>query len=291
MSNSPNSQLSNFDWHQLSLEQLKTVQSQVSRAIESKHKALDVDRNINHVQQNFKYKATVSQVFPKSSKNNLLKHKSCVLVASLNSKNFQEKRIEASIQWISNHFDECIILVGDSIYRLTLSIRNPTTIDNSSCYSDALCAGREFINQNSRLFEKYSGLCDFKFQLASEIEKNENFKPYHQEFQRVHEENKSFAQVVHSFSEHFLRRDKQVNALEASGSLENYQRKLAINYLLEESALFTCLAESGYCVFVYPGSIKTFEEIAEGRHPEVPSFLKQIIWVSLRLKKKNVLLT
>ncbi len=31
--------------------------------------------------------------------------------------------------------------------------------------------------------------------------------------------------------------------------------------------------------------IKTFEEISEGLHPEVPLPLKQMVWVSLGLKK------
>ena len=40
-------------------------------------------------------------------------------------------------------------------------------------------------------------------------------------------------------------------------------------------------------VLVYPGSIRTFEEISEGLHPEVPEPLRRTVWVSLRLKKKK----
>ena len=61
--------------------------------------------------------------------------------------------------------------------------------------------------------------------------------------------------------------------MEVENKQEDYNKEkmyLGTTYLLEESALFTCLATQGWSVLVYPGSIKTFEEILEGLHPEVP---------------------
>ncbi len=96
----------------------------------------------------------------------------------------------------------------------------------------------------------------------------------------------SFQSLVNSFAHKYLNRVEPAAEKQVDELLQR-QTRLATTYLLEESALFTCLAQFGWTVFVYPGSIKTFEEISEGLHPEVPSPLKQMVWVSLRLKSKS----
>lgn len=279
-------QLENIDWDQLPLEQLKKVQSQVSRAIDLKRNP----QKTSNPQPESGYTAKISKIFPKTCDNHLTAYEKCIFIISLNGKNFTRKRLEASIRWISENFRSCIVFVADSIYRLTLKVRRQEPTVDHDFLLEARYVGQAFIKNNEELFKKYSRSCNFTFQLASETSKNTKFEAYYQKFRRLHQEDEPFAELVCSFAEDFLRRDQQVKALklsEASELLIDYRRELAIAYLLEESALFTCLAETGSSVFVYPGSIKTFEEIAEGLHPEVPSFLQQIIWVSLRLKKKN----
>ncbi|MGD1701729.1 hypothetical protein [Dapis sp. BLCC M229] len=120
--------------------------------------------------------------------------------------------------------------------------------------------------------------------MASEIEKQSHFNIYYEELQSLYQKKQSFQSMVNSFAQTYLNRGEQVEAEQVE---ELKQKHLATTYLLEESALFTCLAEEGWQVFVYPGSIKTFEEISEGLHPEVPLPLKKMIWVSLRLNKRN----
>lgn len=277
-----NDLLESFDWDQLSLEQLKRIQSRVSKAIDLKQQALKTVQTNSNPNQTYNYKATISQVFPHRLRSRLFEYQSCVFIISLGGKNFEEKRLRATVQWIGEHFKTCVVLVADSIYRLTLEVRGQAKGNES--LSKALYAGQEFINENILLFEEYAKSCDFTFKLTSEIERQDNFEIYHPEFQGLYKTSKCFARLVNSFAETFLSRGEQAEVIE---SVVHNKRQLAIDYLLEESALFTCLAEEGWPVFVYPGSIKTFEEIAEGLHPEVPFFLKHMIWVSLRLKQKG----
>ncbi len=143
--------------------------------------------------------------------------------------------------------------------------------------------GQEFVNENKMLFAQYSKTCNFEFKLASEIEKQPKFEDYYQKFQHLYQTSQSFNNLANTFAESYLSRRKDTE----KKTFLHKQKQLAITYLLEESALFTYLAQNGYPIFVYPGSIRTFEEIAEGLHPQVPSFLQQIIWISLRLKKKK----
>jgi hypothetical protein len=70
------------------------------------------------------------------------------------------------------------------------------------------------------------------------------------------------------------------------GLSERWQH-LAHEYLLEEIALFACLAEDGWPVLVYPGSIDSIIEVAEGRHPSLPAPLRALGFISLWLDAKS----
>lgn len=279
--------IENFDWNQLSLERLKLLQSKITKAIALKISDSKLLASTGNMTPVGNYKASLAKVSPDSLRNSLANYQNCVFIISLGSKNFVDsKRLEASIKWISENFKTCVVLVGDSVYRLTIDIRGGLENNDESIRQSAFHTGQEFLKQNYALFKKYSASCSFKFRLASEIEKKSNFEAYYQEFQSLYRNSKSFQRMVSSFAESYLNRSKQAEEKQVAEVLPR-QKQLAITYLLEESALFTCLAQEGCTVFLYPGSIKTFEEISEGLHPEVPLPLRQMIWVSLRLKKKS----
>ena len=271
--------LENMDWNQIPLKRLQQLQSQISKAINIQISEANTDA------QNKKYGYNASaKVFPDSMRNSLCEYGKCVFAISLGSKNFAyNERIEACIKWIGENFNSCVVLVGDSVYRLTIEVRSKLKGDEA--LSLALKTGQEFIKERRLLFEQYSGSCQFEFKLLSEIEKRSDFKIYYEELQSLYRKNESFQSMVNSFAQTYLNRGEQITDEQMS---DLRQKHLARTYLLEESALFTCLAKEGWLVFVYPGSIKSFEEISEGLHPEVPEPLKQIIWVSLRLKNRKV---
>ncbi|NEQ37460.1 MAG: tRNA-dependent cyclodipeptide synthase [Okeania sp. SIO3I5] len=282
-STNPENIVENFDWSQLSLEQLKLVQSQVGKAISLKKQNLKLTKDTTNISKNYGYKATLAKVFPHSLRNCLSGHQKCIFAISLGSKNFvYRERLEACIKLISENFQTCLVLVGDSVHRLTIEVRQG--IEGDDAWLQAIRTGEKFVNENSFLFEQYSENCQFEFKMASEIEKRSDYNIYYEELQSLYQENRSFQTMVNSFAQKYLNRGEEV-VTEQLGEVR--QKYLATTYLLEESALFTCLVKQGWLVFVYPGSIKTFEEISEGLHPEVPEPLKQMIWASLRLKRLN----
>lgn len=275
--------IENFDWSELSLEHLNQLQSKISKAIALKRQELQLTKNTANLSINYGYKATLAKVFPERLGSSLSEYQKCVFIISLGSKNFVDsKRLKACIKWISENFKTCVVLVGDSVYRLTIEVR--LGIKGDEAWLEAMRAGEKFVIENSFLFEQYSESCRFEFRMTSEVEKQSQFNIYYQELQSLYQKNESFQSMVNSFAQTYLNRSEQVKTEQVE---EFRQKHLATNYLLEESALFTSLAKEGWQVFIYPGSIKTFEEISEGLHPEVPLPLKQMIWVSLRLKKRN----
>jgi len=96
----------------------------------------------------------------------------------------------------------------------------------------------------------------------------------------------AFRALVHAFGGEYLARTARSVGAGEAGPSERW-RQLAHEYLLEEIALFACLAEDGWPVLVYPGSIDSIVEVAEGRHPAVPAPLRALRFIALWLDAKT----
>ncbi len=91
---SQESSLESFNWNQLSLEELKSLQSKINKAINLKKNDLksteSYHQSINSSSQKYEYKATLAQVFPSRLRNSFCEYQKCVFIISLGSKNFVE---------------------------------------------------------------------------------------------------------------------------------------------------------------------------------------------------------
>ncbi|NEQ74453.1 MAG: hypothetical protein F6K23_16290 [Okeania sp. SIO2C9] len=67
--------IENFDWNQLSLEQLKLIQSKICKAIDIKKQ----DLNLTQIQQ---YKASLAKVFPTRIRSSLSDYQKCVFITT-----------------------------------------------------------------------------------------------------------------------------------------------------------------------------------------------------------------
>ena len=277
--------IENIDWNQLSLDQLKQIQSAVCKAIYQKQSSSKLaSQTASHTDN---YKVSVAKVFPRHLRYSLADYQSCIFLISLGSKNIiHSNRLKACIEWISKNFQTCTVMVGDSLYRLTLEIRHKSTGDTA--LQEALQAGQEFIDRNRSYFAQWEQHCTFQFQGTSEMEikyKSQVIQ-YYQQLQTLYQTNESFRSMVDRFAQGYLNRGKEITP-DSETEEHPHESFLAKTYCLEESALFTCLVEDENLPFIYPGSIKTFEEISEGLHPEVPEPLQRMTWISLRLNKKR----
>lgn len=265
----------------VSLEELKHIKAEIGKATEVK-KCESLTESIAPRKRN-SYRATLAKVFPRNLNGSLSEYNKCVFGISLGSKNFvDERKVEACIKWISENFQQCLVLVCDSIYRLTIEVRQGLKEDEA--WLEAIRSAENFVNEKYVMFDKYSESCRFEFAMASEVEKEPDFDIYYEKLKYLYKDNEAFQSMVNSFAKTYLSRVEREKTEQMD---ELKQQQLAITYLIEESAFTACIVKKGWPVVVYPGSIKTFEEISEGLHPEVPEPLKQMIWVSLRLKKRK----
>lgn len=275
--------MDDVDWSRLSLARLERIRSRVSQEIHRRKRGGERPVPAADAPSRRRYAASLARVCPHRLRGSLHEYQRCVFIVSLGNKKFVEsERLEASIQWIARHFTECVILVGDSVYRLTLEIRHGSSGDQAR--RDALRAGQAFIDEHGPLFERYADRCRFEFRSSSEVEKQPCYEIHYQAFQDIYRTDEPFHGLVDSFARTYLDRGHGAKPGQTDEARPNHH--LAMTYLLEESAIFTCLADEGWSALVYPGSIRTFEEISEGLHPSVPESLQGMVWVSLRLKKK-----
>jgi len=229
-----------------------------------------------------RYKIKAAGVHPASMRSHFhfgnmarTEHCNCVLGLSLNNEQFSLPKLQSMAAWIDQRFRKCRILVGDTIYRLTLQIKEH--LDEGRSLEKARQIGSATIEQIRHIFDSAVG-CQFEIIRCSDIITSSEYSIYYEQLDALVAGDIHFEQSVRNFGLHFLRRNGQATPGPVSLS---QSRK----YLLEEMAIMCCEYRHGFSVFVYPGSMTTFAEISEGLHPNAPSELKNITMIQLKIDR------
>jgi len=224
-----------------------------------------------------RYRMRVRYVAPENLRENLQNYPRCFLGVSLQTTNSSTAKIMSQVEWISRRFKHCAIFIADGIHRLTLQIKEK--LSEEQALNKALRLGRESIEYNSFLLDRYQKLCNFEFVLASEIQKSSNYAKYYQQLNDLYERNDKFSYSVNCFTRNFLCRGDKSEDRERQDDCFSMSRQ----YLLEEMAIFTCLAERNFTTFIYPGDLGIFKEIGDGFHSDTPEALAKLNFISLKL--------
>lgn len=225
------------------------------------------------------YKAKVSSVSP-CRRREVFSNGNPYLGISLDNSNFVRSKLLASLEWIANRFSKCLVLIGDSIHRITIASKKNITYEEA--LNEALEMGQHFVQNEGHIFKRFSSRCAFDFVFCSEIQETPEYLAYHNHLVALYESNSAFKNSVRSFGISYHFKD---NLFIAN---ENNERLISSSsqYFLEEFAIFACLKNRDYSVMVYPGSFATLAEISEGEHPDAPDVLKDLTVVSLHIKKR-----
>jgi tRNA-dependent cyclodipeptide synthase len=194
-----------------------------------------------------------------------------VLGISLNNKNFSRQKIDAMVELIGHHFGQCILLVADSIYRLTLQAAEG--IDSTTAIERAMKLGDEFISANLR------SITDPRFSVlrCTDIAAQDEVRQTYQQLERRYTEDVEFNESVSEFARSYQQRIDRQCAL-------TYQ--YAVSYLLEELAIFSYLVKRGNNVIVYPGNINTVATIACNPSDENRDMFPDLVFASVRFKSR-----
>ncbi len=226
-----------------------------------------------------RYRAEVNTIAPLDKKSSLDEYDSCILGISLENKNFVTAKLVGMVDWVSRNFKNCTVIIGDSIHHHTLEIRG---VDSKYAYDKALRLGREAIDTNNPVFKSYSERCNINVLLCSQIQDSDAYLRHYTDLRNLFNRCDSFAQCLRSFAETFVERRDDLDDAYYLGSIEK-----SCTYLLEELAVFTCLSEQGYKVFVYPGALRALVDIAAGLHPDAPQALQELVSVELKIKRSG----
>jgi tRNA-dependent cyclodipeptide synthase len=286
-------------WDQLQLEELTAIQRQARAAIDAKRKLAGKLRQREHGVGERRlpeplhagksgYRALVSQVAPAHARGSVDKIDRCVLGVSLGGSNaldFHGAKLEAIVRWIAARATHCCVLVGDSLGRISLEVREGLAPEVAEPEARAL--GKRYAAETEAIFQRYTtSEVRFEFRYGTEYADHKSFRPYLHDVQALYKQDDAFRALVHSFGGDYQARTARNLGNREVGLNERWQR-LAHEYLLEEIALFACLAEDGWPVLVYPGSIDSIIEVAEGRYPALPAPLRALQFIALWLDAKT----
>lgn len=229
-----------------------------------------------------KYKIKKIESAPTISVNQLAEYRKCYLGISVNNPFFREQHLGLLLKWISNHFDECTIIIGDYLHRINESILHGTTgeeaIASSIIRGDQielmLEVALSILPQNKFKVYRWKDFLDKYPKALSEKEK----------LTSIFNSNKIFQDDILQSCSEFIER------LVTRGERLYLTKEEAINqsreYLLEEMAVFSVLIEQGYEVQVYPGTqLKILKDLANKKIPDINTNLTQGIYIDLTVKK------
>jgi tRNA-dependent cyclodipeptide synthase len=229
-----------------------------------------------------RYKAQLNKVSP--AQTDLSQLKRCMLGISLGTHNIEGARLEAVLEWISANFEHCAVVVGDSVYRLTLQLLHG--MPEADAQAQALADGRTFEQSYAPLFRQYAHGCTFEWLPLSRVAESASFAGHLQTLETLYAQNPSFQASVKNFAQAYLGRGDKCGDIDTGLSAEALRSSK--QYLLEESALFACLREQDWPILVYPGSIDSIVDLVEGRFEGAPEPLTQLAFAALEVKRKGL---
>lgn len=199
----------------------------------------------------------------------------CLYGVSIGSKDQSVQLVKHGYGWALAHFPRCAILLGDSLYRITLQIQNG--IEPRVAQSTATAAGDSVLSELLKGTRTNVEVIRCSFMMAQP-----EFGPVLEEIKTLHESNKHFRESVTSDALMFVDRQFRKGRLAVT---REQALDLAIQYLHEEIAVYLLLGTEGWLVDVYLGhELPTLERITLGEIKHAPDILRQRVNVALRLR-------
>ncbi|MHC4186606.1 MAG: tRNA-dependent cyclodipeptide synthase [Planctomycetota bacterium] len=227
-------------------------------------------------------KVSLVKITPKISEQELFSYKKCYMGISLANPVFQGKPLEALLSWMIDRFEMSLVVVGDYLWRFNEQIFSG--LDSAQAEESANALGDSFIEKTNELFDNLPSekvnLTRWESHLSTaEFLRSKN------ELEHLFESDPDFHSSVERDAFSFVRRQAKQSkkfAVETERAIE-----LSSQYLLEEIAVFSALAEQGWHVELYPGpELRVLVDIVKGKYQNIPKGLKERINVELRVDEE-----
>ncbi|MCP3957691.1 MAG: tRNA-dependent cyclodipeptide synthase [bacterium] len=269
----------------VSLDELSDFYRRLKKIVLNRRKALAVKAPIPEVLlRRTAFKVKLSKVAPPEARERLHRdHERCVLAVSLETDKFEGEKLESLLGWIDSRFERCLVVVADSLYRLTLQMTDDVPADEA--VSGAREKAQAWVEDSQPLFDRFDD-SRFRVSFISELEDHPRRIPVEKAVRRLYDRDRAFRQSVNLFARTYTSRmlagrDIDPEALEA-------KMRIGREYLIQEMGYFGALAGEKWGVICYPGNVNTFVDVANGRFDGVPSVFKNLVYCALSIKKRGI---
>jgi len=213
----------------------------------------------------------------------LFARRRCYMGISLDNPVFRGRSLQDLVGWALDHFDECLMIVGDMLRRYNEIMLNG--LDEQQATAAAEQRGTVFLEELGPLLGRLDTLRLTVLRWRDGLAMDE-YATARQAVDRLYAEDAAFRAAVQRDAHAFIRRQKRRNR--PLGVDDERALDLSCRYLLEEIAVFDVLSRRGWTVELYPGpELEVLVDVARGRFDGVPAGLKQRINVELRVRDQS----
>ena len=210
-------------------------------------------------------------ITPPSASETVWKEHRCIYSVSIGAANRTVEDVRDGLVWTKNRFPQVAVLVGDSLYAVTLRIQEG--LDEAGALAKALTTSNEAVG----LLEQKADTIEIL--RTSRIASDPTFIDIETQLEAGHESTPAFAKSIDADATLFVRRQARNKRLALR--VEEAE-SLSRRYLIREMATYAYLASLGWRVDAYLGlELPTLARILAGTVPAISSHLAERINISL----------
>ncbi len=190
----------------------------------------------------------------------------CCLGVSVGSPNHEEKKLIRTLEWISDHFQHCIIDLSDTLQRYNYEFEG---MPKEMAAWRARSEGRQWLLRNIANLSRLN----ISFNVVSWDHWLEHpmFQAYREGFEWCYQSDKQFREAVEHDTDKFIRRKGFCKLKDDLKAI----RENSKNYLLEELAAHSLLYKDTIAANIYPGrQHECFKVVREGLIKKAPKGLE-----------------
>jgi tRNA-dependent cyclodipeptide synthase len=223
----------------------------------------------------------IGKITPKLTEQKLFTYDKCYVGISINNPLFYGYNLRSILEWINTHFTDCLIVIGDYLFRHNEKILSGKT--DTDAIKSALLRGDTYVQELNDLLAEV-GQQKFKIVRWKKLYNKESTQEAFVKLKNMYQCDSEFQKQVKDSATNFIfRKQKQGKNIphQVDEAIE-----LSCKYLLEEMSVFNTLVGLGWKVEVYPGEqIPILEKIIENKFPSSPENLQERVFVNLKLKE------
>lgn len=207
----------------------------------------------------------------------LFSSSSCLMPISVGQSIHEGKKFEAVIQLVNRSFQQCTILIDDSVQRHTLAIDK--VIEPQMLYEEALTLGSQWVIRNKQVYSQLT--IPYQVMRWDDWLKHVDYINQWEKIKKLYETDKQYKAAIHRNIDEFLTR---FFARKEYPKDLNRSFQLCLDYLLEECAVMCLWTQGCYNFELYPsGRNKAMEATYERLiKTSFPHYLRP---VAIRFKK------